>query len=72
MEVYFSFQNNMMSYIDLYQRVIALLNYGDGPKAAPEVKTSSLNKYLAFYYSLDEEHKIHSHNIELKVPEEGF
>jgi hypothetical protein len=72
MDVYFSFQNNMMSYIDLYQRVLALLNYGDGPHYAKEVKNSALNKYLTFYHSLDEEQKIYSHTIELKVPEDGF
>lgn len=30
MDVYFCFQNNLMSYIDLYKRVLALLTQGDG------------------------------------------
>lgn len=31
MDVYFCFQNNLMSYIDLYKRVLGLLPQGDGP-----------------------------------------
>ena len=31
MDVYFCFQNNLMSYIDLYKRILGLLTQGDGP-----------------------------------------
>jgi hypothetical protein len=60
-----------MSYIDLYKRVLGLLTQGDGPQVAQAVKNSDLNKYLTFYHSLEEEQKIYSHNVELRLPDEG-
>lgn len=44
-----------MSYIDLYQRVLALLTSGDGSSGDKSIINSSLNKYLTFFYSLDED-----------------
>lgn len=35
------------------------------------MKCSALNKYLTFYHSLEEEQKVFSHNVELRLPDEG-
>lgn len=53
-----------MSYLDLYRRIISLLETSD-------IKQSSINKYLTFYNSLEDQKKIYSHDIEIKNPEEG-
>ena len=63
-DVNYAFQNNMMSYFDLYKRVLDQLKEEGGEQ-------SSLNKYLTFYESLEDSKKIYSHDVAIKNPEEG-
>lgn len=73
----FCFSNNLISYMNLYIRILALLEQDDinGDSERLEsltLKNSSLNKYLTFYYSLERQKQIYTLEIEIKAPEEGF
>jgi hypothetical protein len=54
----------MMSYFDLYKRILDLVKVEGG-------EDSSLNKYLTFYESLEDAKKIFSHDVSLNKPDEG-
>lgn len=61
---YFYFQNNLMSYFDLYKRYFALL----GDKKSEACK---LNKYMTFFNTLEQQNRIQSHDVAIQTPEEG-
>lgn len=63
-DVSYVFQNNMMSYFDLYKRVLNQVKEEGG-------EGSSLNKYLTFYESLEDSKKIFSHDVAIKNPDDG-
>ena len=68
-DVYYAFQSNLMSFIDLYQRCLELAK--DEHHSPTRGELSSFNKYLTFYNSLEDQKKIYSHTVAIRNPEEG-
>lgn len=56
MTMAYPFQTNAMSYFDLYIRLLHEVKETNG-------QYSQLNKYLAFYESLEDSKKIHTQDI---------
>jgi hypothetical protein len=54
----------MMAHFDLYKRQLQLLKENGG-------ELSSLNKYLTFYESLDDQKKIKTNQLVFATPEAG-